>query len=80
MLINDVKKGMRVKLANGWYGTMFDNAKGNTRMVDVEGFEREIGSVYSHDIKFALVEDTWVPVELSTAQLKKANNIRQMGF
>ena len=50
MKTNDIKKGMVVELNNGWFGIMADNMKGNTRMVDVCGFYREIGSVYSHDI------------------------------
>ncbi len=50
MKTNEIKKGMVVKLRNGWYGIMADNMKGNTRMVDVDGMFREIGSVYSHDI------------------------------
>jgi hypothetical protein len=82
MLINDVKKGMRVQLKNGWFGTMADNAKGNIRMVDVEGLYREIGSVYAHDI--ATVRPTpdsaFEKVELSPAQAKRAQNIRAMGF
>ena len=32
MFTNDIKKGMRVQLNNGWYGTMYDNRKGNTRI------------------------------------------------
>ena len=50
MKTNDIKKGMVVELNNGWFGIMADNMKGNTRMVDVDGMYREIGSVYSHDI------------------------------
>ena len=50
MKTNDIKKGMVVELNNGWFGIMADNMKGNTRMVDVNGLYREIGSVYSHDI------------------------------
>ena len=50
MKTNEIKKGMVVKLRNGWYGIMADNMKGNTRMVDVDGLYREMGSVYSHDI------------------------------
>jgi hypothetical protein len=53
MKTNDIKKGYRVKLDNGWMGTMMDNARGNTRMVEVEGFYTETGSVYAHDIKWA---------------------------
>ena len=45
MKTNDIKKGMVVQLNNGWYGIMADNMKGNTRMVDVDGIFREIGSV-----------------------------------
>jgi len=54
MKTNDLKKGDRVLLRNGWYATIRDNAKGNTRLADVEGFFREIGSVYSHDIMYAI--------------------------
>ena len=54
MKTNDLKKGMRVQLNNGWYGTVADNAKGNIRMVTVEGYETETGSVYSHDIIWAI--------------------------
>jgi hypothetical protein len=50
----DIKKGMRVRMRNGWYGTMMDNQRGTTRMVEVEGYYTEIGSVYSHDIVMAL--------------------------
>lgn len=50
----DIKKGMRVRLENGWYGTMKDNGRGTTRIVEVEGFFTETGSVYSYDIVMAL--------------------------
>ena len=50
MKTNAIKKGMVVELNNGWFGIMADNMKGNTRMVDVDGMYREMGSVYSHDI------------------------------
>jgi hypothetical protein len=50
MKTNDIKKGMVVELNNGWFGIMADNMRGNTRMVDVDGMYREMGSVYSHDI------------------------------
>ena len=50
MVTNDLKKGDRVQLRNGWFATVADKAKGNTRMCTVEGFCTETGSVYSHDI------------------------------
>jgi hypothetical protein len=77
MKTNEIKKGQRVKLRNGWEGTMADNARGNTRMVRVEGFYTETGSVYSHDIVAVQTQsgelDTgmeWTPVEHTPAQIK----------
>ena len=70
MKTNDIKKGARVHLRNGWQGTMKDNAKGNTRMVEVEGFYTEIGSVYSHDIVAVETPTGLVAVEHTPAQLK----------
>ena len=78
MKTNDVKKGTRVKLRNGWFGTMADNAKGQTRMVDVEGFCREIGSVYSHDIVAALIGETWTAIEHTPAQIKLRQTVGAM--
>ena len=54
---NDLKKGTRVRLANGWYATLVDNARGNARMANVEGYVTEIGSVYAHDIVEGNVAD-----------------------
>ncbi len=72
MKTNDIKKGMRVKLANGWEGTMADNMRGSTRVVEVEGFFTEMGSVYSHDIKFVrpTPDSGWLLVEHTPEQLK----------
>lgn len=74
MLTNDIKKGTRVQLRNGWFGTMMDNARGNTRMVEVEGNFTEIGSVYAWDIARAAVpvneKLTWLPVELTEKQIQ----------
>jgi hypothetical protein len=76
MKTNEIKKGMRVRLRNGWYGTMMDNMRGNTRMVEVEGYETEIGSVYSHDIAMVKVDNVgWMTVHLTPAQLKLWNSV-----
>ena len=70
MKTNDLKKGTRIRLRNGFYATLMDSKKGNTRLADVEGIYREIGSVYSHDIVSAksLAHDGWLPVEYTPAQ------------
>ena len=75
MKTNEIKKGMRVKLRNTWEGTMMDNAKGDRRMVDVEGFCREIGSVYSHDIVFVRVGAEWVQVAHTEKQRKLRDQV-----
>lgn len=50
MKINDLKKGTRIKLRNGFEATIQDNKKGNIRLCTVYGIYTEMGSVYSHDI------------------------------
>ena len=72
---NDLKKGVRVQLRNGWYATIADNARGNTRMATVEGYETETGSVYAHDIVRAKLGAFWVELEHTEAQkaCRKAN-------
>lgn len=73
---NDLKKGARILLANGWYATIADNAKGNTRMATVEGYETETGSVYSHDIKYLINPDgTRVAIEHTPAQNKLRSQV-----
>lgn len=82
MKTNDIKKGMRVQLHNGWYGTMMDNMKGNTRMVEVEGNFTEIGSVYAHDIVYVWPDPDKMPwrVEYTPAQEKLRERVKSMGF
>jgi len=79
---NDIKKGWRVVLRNGWDGIMMDNARGNTRLVDVNGDFRETGSVYAHDIVHALCPVTNVmhKVEHTPAQLKLKSQLTAMGW
>ena len=50
MKTNEIKKGMTVKLRNGWSAVITDNLKGNIRSALVSGIFTEHGSVYAHDI------------------------------
>lgn len=71
MKTNDLKKGDRVQLRNGWYATIEDNKKGNTRLATVEGIYTEMGSVYSHDIVRKINADgTSTLLEYTDAQVK----------
>lgn len=68
MKTNDLRKGDRVLLRNGWYATVMDNKKGNIRLCEVEGRYRDIGSVYAHDIVRCVSENS--NIEHTPAQLK----------
>lgn len=70
MKTNDIKKGTRVRLANGWMATIMDNKKGTIRMAEVHGYYTEMGSIYTHDITHAVVNDDLVPIEYTKDQLK----------
>jgi hypothetical protein len=80
MKTNDIKKGMRIQLACGWFGTMYDNKKGNIRMAEVEGFCTEIGSVYAHDIRMVLVDGRWKAVEHTPEQMALSKRVAEMGY
>tara|TARA_Y100000310_G_scaffold342139_1_gene443948 strand:+ start:1900 stop:2115 length:216 start_codon:yes stop_codon:yes gene_type:complete len=71
MLSNDLKKGDKVVLANGWNATIEDNKRGNTRLATVKGFVTEMGSVYVWDIQ---------GIKLTAKQTKARNAVKAMGF
>lgn len=73
MKTNELKKGARIQLRCGWYATLIDNARGNIRLADVEGFCREMGSIYSHDIAayYSETDGHWhSDIEYTPAQMK----------
>lgn len=71
MKTNDLKKGARIRLRNGWLATIADNMRGNTRLATVEGDFTETGSVYAHDIMAYLdANGLWQCVDHTAAQEK----------
>jgi hypothetical protein len=72
MLTNNLKKGNRIKLRNGWEADLWDNCKGNTRVANVYGMFTEAGSVYAHDIvAYKDINGEWkTDIEYTPAQLK----------
>ena len=72
MTTNELKSGTVVKLANGWLAKLMDNKKGNIRLAEVDGFVREMGSVYSHDIVAHLDPESggFAPVDHTPAQVR----------
>jgi hypothetical protein len=72
MFTNDLKKGDKVVLRNGWHAIIMDNKKGNIRLAEVKGYCTEIGSVYAHDIVYLqdIESDVFAHIEHTPAQLK----------
>lgn len=75
---NDLKRGSRVLLDNGWEADVMDNMRGNTRLCRVYGIETEIGSVYSHDIIKAKIGDQWHDVTHTEDQKKLKEQIARI--
>jgi hypothetical protein len=80
MKTNDLKRGSRIKLANGWEADIADNMKGNTRLATVFGEFTETGSVYAHDITHVKIADDWHPVEHTPTQTKLKEQLKRIGF
>ena len=86
MTTNEIKKGMKIlskQLGVPVSGTMMDNKKGNTRMIQTNGTAvgmfNAMGSGYSHDIIEYQDEDGfWHTVEHTEAQLKLKQQIRRL--
>ena len=85
MVTNDIKKGTKVlsvQLGVPVSGIVMDNKKGNTRLIDVKGSEvglfDEMGSVYAHDIIEAKIDDAWIPVTHTEAQLKLKQQVKEL--
>ena len=79
MFTNELKKGDKIKLANGWDAVIMDNKKGNIRLGEVYGWYTEIGSVYSHDIIAKYTDSGLVPIEHTKDQIKLRDNIVEFG-
>ena len=77
---NDIKKGTRVQLRNGWFATVVDNARGDTRLASVEGYVTETGSIYAHDIVQVHVANSWVTVGHTKQQDSLRDRITQFGY
>ncbi len=81
MFTNELKKGDKVHLRNGWDAKLEDNLKGNTRLCTVYGTFTEMGSVYSHDMMSKENSDgTKEMIEHTPAQLKCKARCGALGF
>lgn len=81
MVTNDIKKGQRVRLSSGFFGTITDNKKGNVRECRVEGIFEETGGVYSHEIVAVQMSDgSWERVEHNDKQKALREALREIGW
>jgi hypothetical protein len=80
LFTNDLKRGTKVRLRNGWEAKIEDNKKGNTRLATVYGDYTEMGSVYSHDITHANVGGSWQKVTHTPKQGDLKKKVRAMGL
>jgi hypothetical protein len=77
--INEVRKGSRVELRNGFLANVLDNqTKAQTRMCEVEGFVTEMGSVYTTDMLTVMTPHGWMPIEHTPKQIA-GRELRQSG-
>jgi hypothetical protein len=57
ILSNELKKGDKIVMKGTmWQGTILDNKKGNIRLAEINGFHKDIGSIYVHDIGYAILQ------------------------
>ena len=80
LFTNNLKRGARILLSNGWEADIMDNMKGDTRLARVYGHYDEVGSVYSHDIIKAQVGGSWYDVNHTPKQIKLKEQLSRMGF
>jgi hypothetical protein len=66
---NELKKGDKIVMKGTmWEGTILDNKKGNIRLAEINGFHKDIGSIYVHDIGYAIKNGERVLIELTDKQ------------
>jgi hypothetical protein len=81
MTTNELKKGDRIMLKCGWYATMLDNKRGGIRLAEVEGIEKEIGSIYSGDIAYKINADNTIEsVEMTASQRRQEDVLSELIF
>jgi hypothetical protein len=64
----ELKRGTRVRLRNGWEAIINQKCKGNILNATVFGDFTETGSIYTHDIIAAEINGQWVDVEMTEGQ------------
>lgn len=75
----ELATGVKPSSFKAWEATIKDNLKGNIRLCEVEGFETEIGSVYSHDIlAYETPEKEWKAIDHTIEQLELRDKVNSI--
>jgi hypothetical protein len=81
IMANELKKGTRVLMSNGWEAVLVDEPKGeNIRKATVYGTFTETGSIYVDKIVEALIDGDWVGVSLDDDQREFSEMKKQFGL
>jgi hypothetical protein len=75
---DQLKKGTRVRMRNGWEAIVVKKCDGNTLMAEVFGDFTETGSIYAHDIVVAVVDGKWVDVEMTEEQAQFYEQVKSL--
>jgi hypothetical protein len=67
---DQLKKGARVRMRNGWEAIVVKECDGNTLIAKVFGAFTETGSVYAHNIVATMVDGKWIDVEMTEEQAR----------
>ena len=77
---NEMKKGDLIVQANGWYGEILDNMKGNTRVANIHGYFTEAGSIYVWDITNIVKDGKLYNLKLTDKQVKDRVMVESISF
>ena len=77
---NEMKKGDFIIQANGWYGEILDNMKGNTRVANIHGYFTEAGSIYVWDITNIVKDGKLYNLKLTDKQVKDRVMVESISF
>ena len=77
---NEMKKGDLILQANGWYGEILDNMKGNIRVANIHGYFTEAGSIYVWDINNIVKDGKLYNLKLTDKQVKDKTRVESISF
>jgi len=78
MRADQLKKGTRLRMRNGWEAIVVEKCDGNTLIAKVFGDFTETGSIYAHNIVAAKVDGNWIEVEMTEEQARFYSEVKNI--